>query len=611
MKFHFRTIENIRRLKTFLKELKLEPVHLFVPSVLAFAAALFEGLSFVLLAPAIRGLMEANFQFAYSIKVVGPILSAFPGVFLDRSSAIFIFLVVLILSFSILKNTFAYFSAMLTSIQVRRFSHELRCLIFNSYIGFQKSFFDKNSAGHLQNVLTGYTQQIAEQFKGLQTALYGLFSFLVYFIVMFMISWKATLFTLLAFPFLIVIFQKLVGQIREGSKRYSTAFSLLGKKISNALSCIPLVKASCSEGREKRWFSHTSEQVRDSQISMDKRLLLIAPVQEIFFLVMILILMGFIAYLIVRQKEGNLSSYLVFFILIRRAMASIGAFTNLRGSVASVMGPMRQVMSVFERKDEQAEKPGILPFLKFQDKIEFRNLTFRYHDRDVLANLHFEIKRGQMVAIVGSTGSGKSTIAQILMRFYNASPGMVFVDSQDILHYQISALRRKITYISQENYFFDASIEINLKYGCVSDPSAEEVQSAIERAQLKDLIQKLPDGIATEIGERGIQLSGGEKQRLSLARAILRNPEILILDEATSAMDSQTEKLVQGAIVEAAKGRTLIVIAHRLTTIQKADLILVLEHGRLVERGSFSKLMNLSDSRFKTFWDSQKMGTNP
>lgn len=604
MKFQSRTIENIRRLKAFLSELGLEPIHLFVPSLLALVAALFEGITFALLAPTIRGLMESDFQFVYSIKVLGPIISAFPNIFSGRSSAIFIFLVTLVLVFSILKNTLAYLSSILTAIKVRRFSHELRCLIFNSYVGFQKSFFDKNSAGHLQNVLIGYTEQIAEQFRGMQTALYCFFSFLAYFIVMFLISWKATLFTLLAFPILVVLFQKLVGQIREGSKRYSAAFSLLGKKISNALACIPLVKASCSEGREKNWFSHTSQQVRASQVSMDKRLLLIGPVQEVFFLVMILLLVGFVAYLVVSQKEGNLSSYLVFFVLIRRALGNVGMLINLRGSIATVLGPLSQVMNVFEARNIHAEKTGVLPLLKFKDKIEFRALTFRYHDRDVLANLNFEIKKGQMVAIIGSTGSGKSTVAQLLMRFYDPAPGMLLIDGQDICHYQTAALRRKIAFISQDNYFFDASIEINLKYGCVGDRSAEEVRDAIEKAQLTALIERLPKGLATEIGERGVQLSGGEKQRLSLARAILRNPEILILDEATSAMDSQTERLVQAAITEAAKGRTSIVIAHRLTTIQKADLILVLEHGRLVESGSFSDLM-ATGNHFKVFWASQ------
>jgi len=242
--------------------------------------------------------------------------------------------------------------------------------------------------------------------------------------------------------------------------------------------------------------------------------------------------------------------------------------------------------------------------LKFQNKIEFRNLTFRYHDRDVLKNLNFEIKKGQMVAIVGATGSGKSTIAQLLMRFYDPAPTMLFVDGQDILNYRTSDLRKKIAYISQENYFFDATIEINLKYGCLENVSQEEIETALEKAQLKDLIQKLPNGTHAEIGERGIQLSGGEKQRLSLARAILRNPEILILDEATSAMDSQTEQLIQVSISEAAKGRTSVVIAHRLATIQKADLILVLENGSLVESGIFSELIN-SNGHFKKYWSSQ------
>ncbi len=604
MKPYFRLFYNLRRLKAFLRELRLEPIHLVIPSLLALVAAFFEGICFVLLAPTMRGLIEGNFHFVYSLKFIGSVLNQFPDVFLNRSSAIFSFLVFLILGAAILKNMAAYFSSMLVAKQLRRFCHELRCLIFDSYVGFKKSFFDQNSAGHLQNVLIGQTEQIGSHFKSFHSAIYGFFSLAAYLGVMLFMSWKVTLFIFIAFPVLIFMFQGLVAQMRLSSERFSVAFALLGKKISNALSCIPLVKASCAEDREKKWFAHISEEVRKTQLQIDLRGLLIQPIQEIFFLVMTLLLVSFMAYLTVRQKEGNLSDYLVFFVVIRRAMANLGSITALQGSVAAVMGPLKQVMKVFEEREAHKEKSGVLPLLKFQKDIEFRHLTFRYTDRDVLSDLNFKIVKGQMVAVVGTTGSGKSTIAQLLLRFYDPAPGMIFLDGQDILHYQISALRKKIAYISQDNYFFDASIEVNLKYGCLIEPSKQEVLSALEKAQLKDFLIRLPQGLSAEIGERGIQLSGGEKQRLSLARAILRNPEILIMDEATSAMDAQTEKFVQNAIAEVAKERTTIVIAHRLATIQKADLILVLDHGRLVDQGSFSELMSRR-GHFKESWDLQ------
>ncbi len=600
-----RFLQNLKRLRQFFKELNLEPVHLFLPSLLALAASIFEGITFSLLVPTIRGLMEANFSFVDSIKVIGSFTRFFPEIFYNRNSAIFAFLISLIVLSAISKNIFAYVSSVLVSNQVRRLSHEIRRIIFNSYMDFNKAFFDSNSTGHLQNILIGYTEQIANQFRSLHAALFGIFSLIVYLVVMATMSWKVTLFALVVFPIMFFSFQKLIVTIRQESKKFSEAFSLLGKKISNALSCVLLVKASCSEDREKKWFAHISEEVRRAQLKIDHRTLLIAPVQEVFLLIMLIVLVGFMAYLIVHEKEGRLSSYLVFFVILRRAMSSMGSITAIQGSIASVMGPLKEVMTVVETRNQHQEKTGVLPLLSFKNKIEFKNLTFSYLDREVLQKISFEIQKGQMVAIIGRTGSGKSTLAQLLMRFYDSPRGAILIDGQDIGDFQTSALRRKIAYISQESYFFDTSIEINLKYGCLHELSEAEVDSALEKAQLKDLIAKLPHGIKTKIGERGVQLSGGEKQRLSLARAILKNPEILILDEATSAMDSQTEKLVQASIAEAAKGRTSIVIAHRLTTIQKADVILVLEHGRLVERGSFAELMKANSSYFKVFWNSQ------
>jgi subfamily B ATP-binding cassette protein MsbA len=311
------------------------------------------------------------------------------------------------------------------------------------------------------------------------------------------------------------------------------------------------------------------------------------------------------AYLSIRHSEGSVSAYLVFFALVRRAMTSLGTITSFQGNVASVIGPLREIVRVFEEREKWLEKKSGGKIASFQSEINFQNLSFEYTDRKILNGVSFSVKKGQMVAIVGRTGSGKSTIAQLLMRFYDPPKGSVLIDGQDILSLDLQSWRKKIAFISQENYFFDASIGDNLKYGCEVDPNADEMISALEKAQLGELLKKLPSGIVTEIGERGIQLSGGEKQRLSLARTILRDPEILILDEATSALDSQTEKLVQSAIDQVVRGRTSIVIAHRLSTIKNADKIILLDGGKVVEQGSFNELIVLGN-RFKSFWDVQQ-----
>lgn len=599
-----RIIARLKRLRRFLKKLNLEPAHLFFPSLLAFVAAGFEGGAFALLVPTINGLMESNYKFAYSARGLGWILNQFPGLFLNNNSAVFIFLTVLIFVFVITKNIFAYSSSVLITYRVRSFSHQLRCLVFDAYIGFRKSFFDRNSVGDLQNILIGYTEQIAFQFKIFQTILYQFFVLIMYLIVMGMISWRATLFVIILFPVLIFAFKKLVSQIKSSSNLFASHFSALGKKILNSLSCIPLIKATGSENKERAWFKHTSDEVRKQQIHMDVRALLIMPVQEVFFVACLFLVMGFIAWLSIRKDDGGVAGYLVFFVVARRAMGCIGQITAFQSGFASIEGPLRQVMKVFEERGANSEAAEGTALDSFHDQIEVKRLTFRYRDRDVLSNVSFKVKKNQMVALVGQTGSGKSTLAQLFMRFYEPPRGTIFIDGNDILDLQISSWRKKIAFITQDNYLFDASLEVNLKYGCEPEPTAAEILSALDKAQLSELLSRLPQGLATEVGERGVQLSGGEKQRLAIARVILRNPEILILDEATSALDSQTEKLVQEAIDQAAHGRTTIVIAHRLATIQKADCILVLDHGALVESGSFSDLM-VPGSHFKNFWDFQ------
>ncbi|HRK61082.1 MAG TPA: ABC transporter ATP-binding protein [Candidatus Omnitrophota bacterium] len=600
-------VVNLKRLRLFLKKLDLEPAHLFFPSVLSLGAALLEGGAFALLVPTMRGIIEANYQFAYSASGLGWVFQIFPQLFLNNNTAIFIFLVALILVFIIMKNVFAYSAAVLISHRMWRFNHQLRCLIFNAYVGFRKSFFDKNSVGNLQNILTGYTEQIAVQFKLFQNVLFHFFALISYLIIMVFISWRVALFTITLLPIIIFSFKKLIGQIKLNSNQFAIHFSELGKKILNSLSCMPLIKASSSEEKERKWFERTSDEVRKQQINMDVRILLIPPMQEVFFVVLLFVLTGFVAYLSIHSQDGSIAGYLVFFVIARRAMNSIGQLTVFQANLASIAGPLRQIMKIFEERKINEEISGGEIFVRFDDRVIIRNLTFFYHERDVLRDVSFEVKKNEMIAIVGKTGSGKSTLAQLFMRFYEPPRGTIFIDGKDIFDLQIASWRKKIAFITQDNYLFDASFEVNVKYGCEPEPLKAEILDALEKAQLSGLLSKLPQGLATEIGERGIQLSGGERQRLSLARAILRKPEILILDEATSALDSQTEQLVQRAILETVKGKTSIVIAHRLSTIKNADKIILLEEGRIVEQGSFDELIALN-GRFKSYWMLQEQG---
>jgi len=601
-------LETYKKLNKFFDDLSLQKIHFVIPSFFALIASCFEGMSIAFLAPTMRGLMESDFRFAAKIQLIGPFISTHPSIFAGSNAAVFIFLVGMIFASAASKNMFFYFSSVLVARQVRKLSHQLRRKLFDHYMTFSKSFFDRHNSGHLHHILIGYTEQIATQFISLNQALFSFFSLCIYLSLMFFISWKMTLFVLLLFPFLYMAFKGLILSIQTDSQHFSDAYSSMGKKIANALGCIPLIKASVAEEKEKKWFVEVSGMVREYQMSMDKKNLMIQPLQDIFILAVTVLLVGFMAYLIIRCKEGSISSFLVFFVLLRRAAANIGVFNSLQGGVAMIRGPFNEVMHIFEDAKTYYEKDGGIPFGGLKSEIVFKDVLFCHGESNVLNGLSFKIEKGKMTALVGKTGAGKSTIANLMMRFYSPPAGTLFIDGIDINDFQIKSLRKKTTYIPQENYFFDASLRINLVFGLDRDVNDDELLRAIEDAQLMDFYKKIPNGLETEIGERGIRLSGGEKQRLSIARAMLWDPDILILDEATSAMDSQTEMLIQRAIEKLTKGKTSIVIAHRLSTIRRADQILVIENGRVSEQGSFAELLGRKGDFFD-MWQKQSFLT--
>ncbi|HLD09435.1 MAG TPA: ATP-binding cassette domain-containing protein, partial [Methylophilaceae bacterium] len=248
---------------------------------------------------------------------------------------------------------------------------------------------------------------------------------------------------------------------------------------------------------------------------------------------------------------------------------------------------------------------GSKEFRGLKRAIEFKNVTFTYPSgREVLHAVSFRVRAGSMTALVGPTGAGKSTIINLLMRLYDSAPDSILIDAVDIREFSLASLRAHVALVSQDTQLFNDTLARNITYGLEQVPE-EKLTAAVRAARLEEFVARLPKGLGTEIGDRGVQLSGGEKQRVSIARALLKDADILILDEATSALDSKTERLVQEAIDEAVAGRTSIVIAHRLSTIQHADHIVVLDEGRVVEQGSLNELLKRRGV-FHGLWEAQK-----
>lgn len=590
----------------FSKKVGVNPFVFMVPSLLALLTALADGVSIGLLIPTVHGLIFGSFAFVHHQPVLKHLVGMLPGSLARYNSAIFIFLIALIFFFSLTKNILLYASSLMTLYQVREFANKTRKMIYARYLSFGKMFFDRASAGHLHQILIGYTQQVSQELQSLQTSLYGVFCVVIYSGLALIISWKLTVFSLVVFPVLHFSSQTLIQKIRRSSEAFAKAYSEMGAKISNALSCITLVKAYSNETREKEWFNFTSDRVRDFQFNIDKKTTFFQPFQEVVGLCMILLMLGVMALLVVREKSGSLASFMVFFLVLRRASMSFGVFTKVQSSLASIRGPIQEIRSVLNDQGKFFVPEGNKVFTGLQNMIEFRNLSFGYvPGRQVLNRLHLTIMKNQTLAIVGASGSGKTTVISLLLRFYDVSPGTLFVDETDIREFTTASLHKKIALVSQDTFLLNASFRTNVTYGLGREVTDEELRNALDRARLLPLVKLI--GLDVLIGDRGVKLSGGERQRLSIARAILKNPEILILDEATSALDSTTEGLIRAALAEIVRGKTVIVIAHRLATIRDSDQVVVLEKGRVVEEGAFTDLLGNTNGHFYSYWKNQKL----
>ena len=601
-----RTYLNFKQLRRFFQKAQINPFSLLVPTLLGLAAAFFEGASLGLLIPTIKGIIEGNPSFVRTLPVLKTVVAFLPQAFEKRGSTIFILLIGLIFISAVAKNVFQYLSSLGVSYQVNRFANQLRKLIYERYLSYGKLFFDQHNTGHLHQILTGHTVAIAQQLQVLNNSLYSFFTLTVYLIIMFHISWPLTILVIASSPFLQISVNWLIKKLRKTSEVHTASSSHLAKSISNVLACVPLMKAYTHEAEEKKWFDHASDQVEVFQFSMDKKQMLIGPIHEIILLSIVLFLVGVIAFFFVYEKSGEIAGYLVFFVILRRSMTTLGIFSQIQASLALVQGPFSEIMSVFEDGAKYIVPEGRRVFEGLKKEIRFSHLSFSYPQGiQTLRDVTFSVEKGKVTAIVGPSGSGKTTLINLILRFYDSPPGTVQIDGVDLRDFNLASLRAKMALVSQDTLLFNASFRDNLKYGLNGRAAEEAMEEAVKKARLHDLITRLPQGFETEIGDRGVKLSGGEKQRLSIARAILKNAEILILDEATSALDSTTEKLIQDAIEEAIKGRTAIVIAHRLSTIRHVDKIVVIEDGRFIEAGSLGELLQ-KKGRFSQYWEAQK-----
>lgn len=505
---------------------------------------------------------------------------------------------VALLAILLVQGVFSFTRVYTFSVVSERSLADLRGSVFKKIIWLPLSFFDNRRIGELMSRITSDVGTLTDMFSFTLAELLRQFLTLVLgTVVIFFLAPKLTGFMLLTFPILVLLALFFGKYIRKLSKKTQDRLAEANVVVEESLQSISMVKAFTNELFEiGRYTKVLKEAVGVAIHTARFRGLFISFV--IFALFGGIVAVGWYGATLVQSNTitvGELFSFVIYTSFIGGSIAGLG---DIYTQVQRAIGASERLLQILEEPDE-SEPMGST--LKLRGRVDFVDVSFAYASRkeyEVLENLNFTIQAGEKVALVGPSGAGKSTIINLLLRFYNVERGMIKVDDNPISDYQLSAYRTNISIVPQEVILFGGTIQDNIAYG---RPGAtpDEIREAARQANALEFIENFPERFNTVVGERGVKLSGGQRQRIAIARAILKNPSILILDEATSSLDAQSEVFVQSALEKLMEGRTSIVIAHRLSTIKKVDRIFVIQNGRLAEMGSHLELSNLDNGIYR------------
>jgi subfamily B ATP-binding cassette protein MsbA len=471
---------------------------------------------------------------------------------------------------------------------------DLRQEVFDRVLRQDAQFFDTTSTGRLMSSIMNDIDKIQVATSHiLADWLRQSFVGAALLFVIVQRDWRLALFSLTVLPIVMLPTIKLGQWIRKSTRRAQDDTAELNQILQETISGHQVVKSFGAEPYESNRFREAAKRLRRSNLKYVAQQAVSSPLIEFMGAVTIVLLVSY-ARLQIRDGQMSTGEFTSFVIALLMLYEPVKRLVGIHNIFQQALGASQKVFEYLDREILIREKPGARELKHFAHGIQFEHVSFAYPNRPdamVLDDVHLEVKAGEVVALVGPSGAGKSTLASLLPRFYDPLQGRVLVDGHDVRDLQLSSLRGKISIVAQDTFLFNATVLENIGYG---RPGArlEEIREAAANALALEFIDRLPDGFTTVIGERGARLSGGQRQRIAIARALLENAPILILDEATSHLDTESEILVQRALANLMQGRTVIVIAHRLSTIRRADRIAVLHRGRMVETGKHEQLIN-------------------
>ena len=473
-----------------------------------------------------------------------------------------------------------------------RMQKDMRRDLFDKYQKLPFSYFDDHKTGDLLSRLTGDLMNVSElAHHGPENLFLAVLMFVGAFVIQLSINVTLTLIMFAIIPFIIIFTVLTRRSMFTAMKNSRLEMSNVNSTLENSITGIRETKAYVAHAHERKKFKQNNEMFAKYRTQSVKWIGIYSSVMELLTDVLYLVII-FIGGVFMIQGKLNAADFTAFLLYINMFINPIHRFVALFEQLQEGMSGFSRFYEIMTTPDEIDE--GVVVIDDIKGDVSFENVTFSYSqddgDKAVISDLSLSLKAGNTVALVGPSGGGKSTVCNLIPRFYNVGSGRITVDGIDIRDITLESLRRNIGMVSQNVFLFDGTVRENIAYGC-PDATDEEVQEAARKANIHDFILTLDNGYDTEVGERGVKLSGGQRQRVSIARVFLKNPKLLILDEATSALDNVTEMQIQQSLEELSRGRTVIVVAHRLSTVKNADEIVVIDQTGIVERGSHEELL--------------------
>jgi len=502
-----------------------------------------------------------------------------------------------ILILTLLRSTFRYWGLYILTPVRNGIVRDIRNKIFHSVLQLHVGFFSKENNGDILSRMTSDVQEIeASVIRSIHAFLRNPVLIILTLISLFFISFELSIVIVFAFPAISYIVHFLGRKLKRSSKAGQVSYGRLVSIIEETIYGMRIIKTFNRQTEQEHYFSNQNEEYTGLMNRVWRKKSIAGPLSELLITIVLIVIMLYGGFMIAKNNgQGTLRpevfmGYIVMFMRLNNPTRVLMiAYYDIQKGLASI----ERVNELLSVKSEIVECENPTEVESFSSSIEIKNIYFKHGTTDILKNISFSIPKGKTIAIVGQSGSGKSTIADLLSRYYDPQEGQIFFDGIDIKNIRLHSLRNQIGYITQEPVLFNETIENNIlmgREGCTID----DVRNAAEVANAHMFIENLEHGYQTNVSDRGMKLSGGEKQRISIARTILKNPPIIIMDEATSSLDSESEKLVLDAMHKIMENRTTLIIAHRLSTIVHADEILVLQDGEIISRGTHTELLDRS-----------------